>query len=132
MKRARPEESVVALDRIIGAKNARLRKEEKSPTPRADLALQRFSFVNARDHNSDALISACANGHIDIVKMLLDDGEVDSRAQDGEALIGACFGGHIEIVDLLMCHRNAGVDLKAQNYSALFEAIVTGRAVIVW
>ena len=57
---------------------------------------------------------ACQNGHIEIVKYLVEHGaDINKRNNDGwSPLLIVCFNGHIEIVKYLMEH---GADIKDKD-----------------
>ena len=62
------------------------------------------------------LILAAGRGHIEIVKLLLENGaDVNSRTKDGDtALIVASKAGHTNVVKLLL-ERGADVNAKNRN-----------------
>lgn len=73
-----------------------------------------------KTNNNNAIIIACNNGHLDIVKILLDDGRIDPAVLDNEAIIIAARNGHYEIVKLLM--NDTRVNPAARNNKALKDA----------
>ena len=71
---------------------------------------------------------ACHNGHQDVVKLLLENSDIDVNARDNEettALMMACAEGHENIVQLLMDHSDNIIDVNARNdygYTAFMYA----------
>jgi ankyrin repeat protein len=62
------------------------------------------------------IIVACQNGHINIIKLLINKGiDINIKNNDGLAgLYSACKNGHIDIVKLLI---DKGADInKMDNY----------------
>jgi ankyrin repeat protein len=64
-----------------------------------------------------ALSYAAREGHLNIVRLLLEKGAEpnapEEAATDGRALFGACFGNHLDVAHLLLEHGanpNAGMD----------------------
>jgi ankyrin repeat protein len=53
-------------------------------------------IVNPSANDNDAVIRASANGHSEVVKLLLEDERVDPAARDQEALCAACSISHDE------------------------------------
>ena len=90
-------------------------------------------FANANSNGKIPIVAASTNGHIEIVKLLLEFGaKVDLQNDNGEsALIHASMNGHIEIVNLLLEHA-AEVDLQDNDGdSALNCACLSGHIEIV-
>lgn len=77
-------------------------------------------FVNVRDKNNNtALILAARNGHVEVVKTLLEAG-ADVNAQDRQgysALMKAAYRGHSEVVHCLLTHENSKdvIDVNARS-----------------
>ena len=61
-------------------------------------------------------MSACQNGHVDIAKLLLEEGaQVDLQKKSGwSALMSACQNGHIDVAQLLL-EKGAQVNLQTEN-----------------
>jgi ankyrin repeat protein len=83
--------------------------------------------ANVRAQHNQALISASYNGHLDVVKYLVENGAKIS-AQRNKALIEASDGGHLDIVKYLV---ERGADVSAQRNQALIHASRKGRLDIV-
>lgn len=81
--------------------------------------------VNLNDFFVLPLTIACRYGHVEMVKLLLDNG-ADVKLKNNEALIAACRYGHIEIVKLLIDKK---ADPKTEN--AFFSACRNGHFDIV-
>ena len=64
---------------------------------------------------NEKLVWASSNGHLEIVRLLLEHG-ADVHARDDEVLIWASRNGHLEVVRLLL---NKGADIHAWNDLAL-------------
>ena len=76
------------------------------------------------------LMLACQEGHIDIVRLLLEQ-EVDVNLQNENndtALIEACFNGHTEIVQLLMQREDIDVNLQNENTDNIIDRSLFRRA----
>ena len=107
--------------------------------PQADLALlaavsaghtQAVEQLIAAGANVDggdgaALRAASANGHPEIVRVLLN---ASADPDELEVLLAACGRGHLSVVQVLLEH---GVDLHAGHDAALREACARGHANIV-
>ena len=75
-----------------------------------------------------ALTAASANGHVDVVRMLLDAG-ANSLSVDNGALIAACSEGKLEVAELLLLHGGARVD--SLDNEAICVASRNGHAKVV-
>ena len=58
--------------------------------------------INIHARNDEAFRLACKNAHIEIVKLLLNIGNIDIHAENEYAFRYVCLNGHIEIVKLLL------------------------------
>ncbi|KAJ3281701.1 hypothetical protein HK104_011321, partial [Borealophlyctis nickersoniae] len=83
--------------------------------------------MNVHVYGGDALCRAADGGHLDIVKLLLDEG-VDLHAHCDEALSAAAENGHLEVVSLLL---ERGVDLHARGDEAFRVAASWGHVEVV-
>ena len=76
--------------------------------------------------SNDALmygfIDACLNGWLNIVQLFLLDGRCDPSSNQDNALFAACSNGHTAIVKLLLC--DSRVDPSSEQYTALILAII--------
>jgi ankyrin repeat protein/serine/threonine protein kinase len=105
----------------------------------------RWWLDSARKKNVDslypgrmtALIMASYQGHIDIVRLLLRDKDVDANAQDdadgASALMAASYQGHEEIVLALLKNKKK-VDINARDVyaeTALYKASSQGHTKVV-
>jgi hypothetical protein len=105
--------------------------------PMVQLLLARGARLDLRSTHDGVhpLYAACLEGHIEVVRALLD-GAVDVNAvgveADGStALMGCCEGGHVELARLLLEH---GADADARGRSgatALFYATQQGHVHVV-
>ena len=73
--------------------------------------------VNAKrdSDGTTALMAASCNGHVEIVKFLLQQKNVDFNAQKkngGTALYMASLRGHLEVVSALLRHNMVDVNIK--------------------
>jgi len=75
------------------------------------------------------IAEASANGHLDVVDLLLCDERVHPGARDQAAIRLASAHGHAAIVDRLLCY--ALVDPSAQGQEALCRASANGHAAVV-
>jgi ankyrin repeat protein len=55
------------------------------------------------ENKDDLLIDASVNGHLDVVKLLIEYG-ADVTAKDNQAICWACIYDHSKIVKLLIKH----------------------------
>ena len=61
---------------------------------------------------------ACQNGHKDVVKLLLENSDIEVNVIGNEgwtASMIACSEGHKDIVQLLMDHSDKSIDLNAKS-----------------
>jgi ankyrin repeat protein len=76
--------------------------------------------INAKEDNyrkRTALLISCENGHLDIVKLLLDRGDIDIKAVDADncnALLLACRHGYLATVKLLLDRGGFDVNVKME------------------
>ena len=70
-----------------------------------------------------ALMEACMDGHIQVVKLLLDHGarvNMSADSYESPLTLSAC-GGHLEVATLLL-ERGANVEeINEEGYTALME-----------
>ncbi len=86
--------------------------------------------------NGGPLATASFNGHLDIVKLLLQNGAIiDVSSSEKNPLFSAIYNGHFEVVKCLV---ESGIDLKAsyemgslKNVDAIEYARQYGRTEIV-
>ena len=78
-------------------------------------------------NTAGALETACANGHLAVVDVLLVMG-ADVHARSDAALQAACSNGHLAVVDLLLA---AGADIHVDGDAPLRSASVSGYAPVV-
>ena len=71
---------------------------------------------------------ACYYGHIDVVKYLVQNIDIDVHARDEEGFRWACYYGHIDVVKYLV---PLGVDIHAKNEYGLMWAWWNGHIDIV-
>ncbi|KAJ3128190.1 hypothetical protein HK100_009316 [Physocladia obscura] len=78
--------------------------------------------VAAADNPSPAtlIIAAAIRGHVEVVKVLVEDGRVDPTAEDNEAICVAAENGFFDVVQFLMSVN--GVNPAAQNQRAILGA----------
>ena len=65
-------------------------------------------------------IVACAIGHKDVVKLMLDNSNsnIDLNARDNfgcTVFMSACQEGHKDVVQLMLDHSNSNIDLNARD-----------------
>jgi len=80
--------------------------------------------VDAQDpkFNSTALILAAQQGHVDIVRLLLDNhADINAMTKHGQtALSQAAYNGHMDVVKLLIEH---GAKLDARLRPSVLDAV---------
>ena len=74
-----------------------------------------------------ALMEACMDGHVQVVKLLLDHGaqvNMSGDSYESPLTLSAC-GGHLELATLLL-DRGANVEvINEEGYTALMEGRTT-------
>jgi ankyrin repeat protein len=81
--------------------------------------------------NSDNTVGwACRNGHVNLVKRLLEDG-ADPNMFDGNGFKHACRNGHSEIVSLLLNHPDIDLNCTTNGWNGLTSACYQGHIEIV-
>jgi len=93
-----------------------------------------FRFVNSTDeHGRTALFFACANGHLDVVKILVNEFNADiektTKTDESTALHWACLNGHSEVVKLLLEKggKNIAFKVNKNNRTPMDEAMHNDR-----
>jgi len=91
--------------------------------------------INTSDKNDRAFCQACANGHIEIVKLLLSITHprlVNTQAHNNYAIINAASNGHVEVVKLLLSLKGERkVDISANDHAAFVWACCYGHLDVV-
>ncbi|XP_067650462.1 ankyrin repeat domain-containing protein 50-like [Haliotis asinina] len=94
-----------------------------------EFLLRKGANVSQVDNNGDsALHWACSRGHVDIVKHLLSQHnvDIDSRGQFGRtSLMTALFRGHREVADVLV-RRGANVSIVDDNGDSILHSACRG------
>jgi ankyrin repeat protein len=75
----------------------------------------------------EELINASANGHLDVVKLLLESG-ADVHAYDNGAIRMASYYGHLDVVKLLV---ESGADVHPYDNLAIRHASRNGHLAVV-
>ncbi|KAI8616188.1 ankyrin repeat-containing domain protein [Chytriomyces sp. MP71] len=73
--------------------------------------------------------TACTNGHVGAVRVLLADPRVHPAARESAAFLWACGNGHVEVVRLLLA--DARVDTASQYHGGFREAARRGHLSVV-
>ncbi|KAJ3270638.1 hypothetical protein HDV01_007526 [Terramyces sp. JEL0728] len=68
---------------------------------------------------------ASQNGHLDIVKFLMNDKRVDPSAKDNQAFRQCARRGYLDIIKLLL--TDPKVDITANNHEGLIQACISGH-----
>ena len=92
-----------------------------------ELSLVIFSLKDGADVHADneyAFIAAVVHGHLNIVKILIEEYGANIHEEDDEALISASENGHLDIVKYLV---EKGVDIHSNENIALRWASAEGR-----
>ena len=84
-------------------------------------------MTNQQEILNKRLIWASTNGHLEIVRLLLDRGAY-VQAMDDYALRWASINGHLEVVRLLL---DKGADVHADDDDALRWASINGHLEVV-
>ncbi len=105
-------------------------EEHKNPT----LKNRRHRFVDSEDEQGrTALFFASANGHLDAVKMLVEDFNADvaktNATDESTPLHWACLNGHSEVVKFLLEKggKNIAFALNKNNRTPMDEAMHNDR-----
>ena len=97
-----------------------------------DLNLVKISLGEGADpsfNDNDAIRMASANGHPEVVKLLLADNRVDPAANNNNAIKMASLRGHPEVVKLLLANNR--VDPGADTNYVIKFASENGRTEVV-
>ena len=79
---------------------------------------------------SRQLIEAAESGHVDRLRKLLKDPDVDPAADDNDAIRSAAYNGHVEAVRELL--RDGRAEIPADNHSyAIRFAAANGHVEVV-
>ncbi|KAI9021325.1 kinase-like domain-containing protein [Hyaloraphidium curvatum] len=104
---------------------------------RAPLSPATLNYREPASQNN-AFLVACANGHVDIVKILLRDPRIERNARNARqknAFILACEEGHVEVAEeLVAVAGEIGLDLNARDdegCTAFFRACQNHQAGVV-
>ncbi|OQE26236.1 hypothetical protein PENSTE_c005G04678 [Penicillium steckii] len=95
----------------------------------AALLISQHAAVHALFRGSTALVVAAAERHLDIVKLLLEEGALIDAPSSiyGTALMAATFRGHVKLVKFLL-ENGANVNAIGSQYStAPHTAVVVGK-----
>ncbi len=94
-------------------------------------AFPTFNLMQTDNNGNTALHMAAANGHNDVLALLLSKGPSDyanvSNNEGNRPLHWACLNGHLETVKILLEH---GADIQAKNINektCLYEANTSGK-----
>ena len=77
---------------------------------------------------NEGFIWACSYGHIDVVRYLVQNTNINIHARDEEGFIWACKNGHIDVVKYLV---PLGVDIHAQYEEGFIWACNNGHIDVV-
>jgi ankyrin repeat protein len=77
--------------------------------------------ISAQDN--DAIIWACANGHLEVAQWLHSLGS-NISAKDNNAIIWTCINGHLDVAQWLHSH---GANISDKNNDAIIHACVYGH-----
>ena len=88
-----------------------------------------YVFENCKATNFRAVLTASRSGHLEIVKYLVEECEVDPRGEDDWAILSACASGHLNIVKYLV--EKCGLNARAQGDCAVRWACDCGHLNIV-
>jgi len=95
----------------------------------------RHICINTSDRSDRAFCQACANGHLNIVKLLLSITHpklVNTQAHNNYAIINAASNGHVEVVKLLLSLKgDRKVDISANDHAAFVWACCYGHIDVV-
>ncbi|XP_046358515.2 uncharacterized protein LOC124136592 isoform X2 [Haliotis rufescens] len=105
--------------------------KQNRPCIASMLMTKKTSMLVLDGYGNTVLWSACKGGHVEIVKLLVENGlDVSQSDYDNTALESACEGGDVEIVKLLL---ENGLDVSPSYYGgrALCSACKGGHVEIV-
>lgn len=72
---------------------------------------------------------ACWNDHLEVVKLIIDDGEVDPSYDNNDPIIAACNVGNLEMVKLLLADKR--VDPSTDNNHCILDMSESGNIEII-
>lgn len=89
------------------------------------------SFAMEHDHSGakTALRKAAGNGHVEVVRALLEDGRADPAADESAVFRSACTSGYVDIVSLFL--RDKRADPATWNNWPLIAASTNGHTEVV-
>lgn len=87
-----------------------------------------YMYVYIYPLNTDSLIYECKEGHLDIVKYLLEHIVEDTEKNQNDAFIKACEHGHLSIVQML---THKGIKIHQKTEQAFIKAIRQGHLHII-
>lgn len=70
--------------------------------------------------SGDALVEACIEGHLEMVKLILKDGRIEPSYDSSRCLVEACKFGHKDVVCVLL--EDGRVDVLEDDSKALYKA----------
>eukprot|EP00818_Percolomonas_sp_WS_P005245 CAMPEP_0117442724 /NCGR_PEP_ID=MMETSP0759-20121206/4306_1 /TAXON_ID=63605 /ORGANISM="Percolomonas cosmopolitus, Strain WS" /LENGTH=717 /DNA_ID=CAMNT_0005234635 /DNA_START=185 /DNA_END=2338 /DNA_ORIENTATION=- len=99
-------------------------------------SLDQGADINARDEkDKTCLILACLNGHLPVVKYLVEDRGADMEEKDengDNCLMLACYNGHLPVVKYLVEENNVNIEEKGQNgLTCLIWACYSGHLPVI-
>ncbi len=86
-------------------------------------------YLDPSTNESAAFHSACANGHSQVVELLLDDTRVSPSSNRYSGLTAACSNGHTDIVKMVL--HDSRVDINVCYTDLLRVSIGNGHVTIV-
>lgn len=120
VKSIRKSRKVIYSDNVIGRENHLLRLGCFSGDPTTVKILLKEVHEDVRNNLYEPLVIACFNGHLGIVKDLIQ-AKADVNAvykEDVTALIAACYGGHFDVVTELI---KADADVNQAQYTVYWN-----------